>query len=326
MKNKVLGIGSALVDVLTKVENDNLIDTLNLEKGCMTSVDGGTSRNILKMIEDRKPSMASGGSAGNTIHGLGKLGVDAGFISVVGNDEVGDFFAKDMQEANVTTYLTKTEELPTGTAITFITPDGERTFATCLGASTKLAGEHMLSSVFEHYHYLYLEGYLVYNRPLMLRIVEVAKKHNLEIVLDMASSNVVTDNRDFLLNLIENDVDIVFANEGEAVALTGLEPVEALHFLSKRCRIAVVKVGKDGSYIESGNEMYKVGAGNYHRVDTTGAGDMYAAGFVAGLIQGKTLDKCGEMGSIVAGNVIEVTGAKMDGQRWSTIYSDIEKL
>jgi len=326
MKSKVLGIGSALVDILTRIDNDNVIKQFNLEKGCMTSVDGDTSAHIRKHIEGPGTSMASGGSAANTIHGLGKLGIDAGFISVVGDDELGEFFAKDMESANVVTYLAKSKSLPTGTAATLITDDGERTFATCLGASTELAEKHMLSSIFAKYDYLYLEGYLVYNRPLMLKVVEEAKRNNLEIILDTASANVVADNRDFIMKLIEDDVDIVFANESEAKALTGLSPEEALHFLSKRCKIAVVKTGKEGSYVESGSECHMEKTDKRNCVDTTGAGDMYAAGFVSGLIGGKSLDKCAREGTIVAGNVIEVIGTKMDASRWSSIFKEIEAI
>lgn len=326
MKNKVLGIGSALVDILTKVDDDKLINEFGLQRGFMTSVDGEKSKMIYGRIEGLEKKMASGGSAANTIHGLGKLGVDAGFISVVGNDELGVFFAKDMEGANVTTYLSKSDSLPTGTATTFITNDGERTFATCLGASTELGEKHMLSSIFSQYHYLYLEGYLVYNRPLMIKVVEEAKRNNLEIILDTASANVVADNRDFLLKLIENDVDIVFANESEAKALTGLSPEDALHYLSKRCKIAIVKTGKEGSYVESGNECHMVKTDKRNCVDTTGAGDMYAAGFVAGLIGGNSLEKCAKMGTIVAGNVIEVLGSKMDSERWDRIFGEIERI
>jgi sugar/nucleoside kinase (ribokinase family) len=142
----------------------------------------------------------------------------------------------------------------------------------------------------------------------------------------LASYNVVEESRDFLLDLINNYVDIVFANEQEAFALTGLEPEEALRFIASKVQIAVVKVGAKGAFVQRGNEIVTVPPMEATVVDTTGAGDMWAAGFLAGLVKGENLQKCGKMGAIVAKNIIEVVGAKMDAARWEKIHADIALL
>ena len=131
---------------------------------------------------------------------------------------------------------------------------------------------------------------------------------------------------DFLLEIINNDVNIVFANEKEAFALTGMEPEEALHYIAERCDIAVVKVGAKGAFIQHGDQIVTIPPMEADVVDTTGAGDMWAAGFLAGLVKNETLQKCGMMGAIVAKNIIEVIGAKMDNTRWEKIHAAIGKL
>ena len=156
--------------------------------------------------------------------------------------------------------------------------------------------------------------------------METAKACGLKIAIDLASYNMVEDNRDYMLQLINDYVDYVFANEAEAKALTGMEPEDALHFIASHCEIAVVKVGAKGSFIQKGNEIVTIGPMEWDVVDTTGAGDMWAAGFLAGFVKGESLEKCGKMGAIVAGNVIEVMGAKMDEARWNRVYETIGKL
>jgi sugar/nucleoside kinase (ribokinase family) len=155
--------------------------------------------------------------------------------------------------------------------------------------------------------------------------VELAQEHGLLVSIDMASYNVVEANRDFLLSIITEYVDIVFANEDEARALTGLEPEEALHELSKLAEIAVVKTGSSGSMIKSGHEIYNIGVIDVTPIDTTGAGDLYASGFLYGLAHGKPLRACGELGALLAGNVIEFMGSKMTDERWEKIKSEMTK-
>ena len=323
---RILGIGSALVDILTQIPDEQLLQELNLPKGSMTYVDADTAVSIGERVARQYGSQrASGGSAANTMSGLAQLGVESGFLSKVGKDEVGQFFEKQMTETHVKPLMLKSDT-PSGRVQAIVTPDGERTFATCLGAAAELCADDIRPELFEGWDIFYVEGYLVANPTMLKKAVETAKAQKMTIAIDLASYNVVEESRDYFMQLIENYVDYVFANEKEAFALTGLEPLQALDFIASRCEIAVVKVGAKGAYIKRGNEMETVAPIKAHVIDTNGAGDMWAAGFLAGLVQGKDLKTCGTMGGIVAANVIEVLGTKMDAERWEKIHKAIENL
>ncbi|MFO8233978.1 MAG: adenosine kinase [Bacteroidales bacterium] len=316
---KILGIGNALVDIMTKLPDDNFLKEYNLPKGSMQLVDHEFIKRISAASEKFEKIQSSGGSAANTIHGVARLGLDAGFIGKVGEDDLGDFFYNDMKNSNIEPKLLRTQT-DSGRAVALISPDSERTFATFLGAAVELSHQDLKNEFFKDFDYLHVEGYLVLNHELLKKASELAKQNGLKISLDLASYNVVEDNIDFLKTYINKEVDIIFANEEEAKSYTGKEPEEALDELAKQCEIAVVKVGKDGSLIKEGEEKHKVKPIEANPVDTTGAGDAYAAGFLYGLAKQSTLDKCGEIGSILAGKVIEVVGAKMDENKWKEIY------
>ena len=321
---KVLGIGNALVDILITLENDQELPPLNLPKGSMQLVDKDRSNAILDSLKEYSRIEAAGGSAANTIHGLAKLGVPAGYIGMIGEDELGRFFVRDMIDAGVEPSMIHCVEL-TGRATTLITPDSERTFATYLGAAIELSAGHIddLSSVFRKYDILHLEGYLVQNHELIEKALVEAKKNNLLVSLDLASYNVVEANLDFLKRMIEKYVDIVFANEEEAKSFTGEDAGKALTSISKACKIAVVKTGKKGSLIHAGNESIEIGIIPVTPLDTTGAGDLYASGFLYGIANDLPLKRCGEIGALLAGNVVEVMGAKMPAERWITILNTV---
>lgn len=322
---KILGIGSALVDILTQIPNEQILKELNLPKGSMTYVDAPTSVKIGEQLAYLGNQMASGGSAANTMSGLAKLGIEAGFLSKIGKDEVGQFFEKQMNDSHVQPLMLKSDT-PSGRVQALVTADGERTFATCLGAAAEMCADDIKPELFEGWDIFYVEGYLVANPTMLRKAIETAKAQGMTIAIDLASYNVVEESREFLLELVNNYVDIVFANEQEAKALTGLEPEAALHYIAERCDIAVVKIGAKGAYIQRGNETATIPPMNADVVDTTGAGDMWAAGFLAGLVKGKDLQTCGMMGAIVAKNIIEVVGAKMDDARWENIHAAIAKL
>ena len=323
---KILGIGSALVDILSQIPNEQILQELNLPKGSMTYVDADKVVKIGERLAQQYGSQrASGGSAANTMSGLAQLGVESGFLSKIGKDEVGEFFKKQMTDSHVKPQLLTTST-PSGRVIAMVTPDGERTFATCLGAAAEMRADDIQPELFEGWNIFYVEGYLVANPDMLKKAISTAKAQGMIIAIDMASYNVVEESRDFLLDLMNNYVDIVFANEKEAFALTGMEPEAALHFIAEHCDIAVVKVGAKGALVQRGKEVVVVPPMEAEVVDTTGAGDMWAAGFLAGFVNGEDLQKCGMMGAIVAKNIIEVVGAKMDEARWEKIHTAIAKL
>ncbi|HUX96240.1 MAG TPA: adenosine kinase [Bacteroidales bacterium] len=322
---QILGIGNALVDVMTRIDSDNVLQDFSLPKGSMQLVDHEKSAQVKLGTDKFQKSLASGGSAANTIHGLGMLGLPAGFIGSIGNDKTGDFFENDMKSAGISTFLIRRESV-TGTAVALISPDSERTFATHLGAATELIAEDLKSDFFSGYDILYLEGYLIFNRPLIEEACKIARSKKIKVALDLASYNVVEAKLQDFKDIVENYTDIIFANEEEARAFTGKEPEEALGILSEMCDIAVVKTGSEGSMIKRGEEIIKIGTIKVTPKDTTGAGDLYASGFLYGLAMDYSLEICGLLGSVLAGNVIEAIGAKMNSVTWVRIKNTIDKI
>ena len=315
---KILGIGNALVDIMTPIDDDNLLEKYSLPKGSMQLVDRDKSAMINAGVDKFAKIITSGGSAANTIHGLGMLGVETGFIGSTGTDEMGDFFEKEMKDAGIATRLFR-KEMPTGAAIALISPDSERTFATYLGAAVELNDTDLDNAFFRQYDILYLEGYLIFNRPLVEKACALAKNLNMEVALDLASYNVVEAKLGDFKEIVSNYVDILIANNEEAKAFTGKNNVEALHEMSSTSTIAVIKNGGEGSMIKRGDEIIKIEALPANVFDTTGAGDLYASGFLYGYSKGYPLNICGEIGSLLAARVIEITGARLPSESWDEI-------
>lgn len=322
---KVLGMGNALVDIITILKNDKVLDSFGLPKGSMTLVDLDTCNYINAETSGVHKQKASGGSAANTIHGLSHMGVETGFIGKVGEDDLGKFFRKDMKNNKITPILFKSFN-ETGRALALISPDSERTFATFLGAAVELSIEDLNSKVFAGYNYLYVEGYLVQNHELLEKALRLAKKSKLKICIDLASFNIVDEHKGFFLEIISDYVDILFGNKQEVSSLTGEKPEEAIVTLGEISEIVIVKLGAEGSLIRSEGETIRIGVRPSKPIDTTGAGDLYAAGFLYGLIHGMSMEKCGQIGAILSGKVIEVNGAKMDESTWEILRREIKVL
>lgn len=324
MKNNILGIGNALVDVLIQIPTDELLNELELPKGSMQLIDRERLLIINDRIKNHHQSQVAGGSSANTMAGLARLGNQCGFIAKTGRDETGHVFYNDMKACGVEPSLLKSDT-PTGTALTFISPDGERTFGTFLGAAAELNAEDLNAEMFSGYDLFYIEGYLVQNHALIERAASLAKALGLKIAIDLASYNVVESNLEFLFHLIKEYAHIVFANEDESKAFTGKNPHDSLHYLSEISDIAIVKIGSSGSLIKDKNNILTIDAITATSIDTTGAGDLYAAGFLHGFVNEMPLDKCGEYGSLLAGNIVEVIGTKMPNDRWNTILTKIQQ-
>ncbi len=322
---KVLGMGNALVDIITQLENDEILEGLGLPKGSMTLVDLDTSNYIHSETTGMTKTKASGGSAANTIHGLAHLGVETGFVGSVGDDEMGIFFKKDLKVNKITPILFRTMN-ETGRAMALISQDTERTFATYLGAAIDLSADDVSHDLFEGYDYFYIEGYLVQNRPMIEKAMRLASNANLKVCLDLASYNIVEDNKDFFMELIKKYVDILFANEEEIKALSGKSPEEGARDIHELVDLAVIKMGGEGSFCICGGEMVRIGVRPANPIDTTGAGDLYASGFIYGHMKGLPPETCGKMGAVLSGRVIELIGAKMDESTWETLRREINTL
>ena len=299
----ILGIGNALTDILAVLPDDSLLTKYHLPKGSMQHVDSQTGDLIWSALRPLGVHYVAGGSAANTITCTAIFGMPSGFIGKVGDDDLGHLFQSDQEQY------------------------AERTFAVHLGAALEFVPEDLKPEMFEGYDYFHIEGYLVQNQALIRRAVEMAKEAGCIISLDMASYNVVESNDAFLHNLVEQYVDIVFANETESRAFTKLEdPRAALDEISKICEVAVVKVGKEGSWVKQGDEVHFIEPWPGIAIDATGAGDTYAAGFLYAHSLGMPLKVCGEVGSCLAAKVVEVIGTKIDIPRWRIAKQEIREL
>ena len=313
MKYDVIGLGNPLVDMLLQIDNDSFLK-LNLKKGSSTLLSEEELKNIQKNITDVKIKIAPGDSTANTLAGIANLGGSVIFCGKVGEDEHGIYYEETLNKAKVSHRLTKVKGI-TGKCMSFITPDAQRTFAVHLGVAIKLLKEDLFEDDIKNSKFLHLTGYQLEDKTLRetaLHAMNVAKENNLKISIDLADPSLIRRCLPDLLNIIKTYADIVFVNEDEAEALTGLKPEEAIHEIAKMCDIAIVKIGKEGSIIKQNEMIYRIKGFTAKAIDTTGAGDMYASGFLYGLSKGYSIDIAGEIGSYVASKVVEKIGARID--------------
>ena len=325
--DKILGLGNALVDVAATLDKDDMLSDFGLLKGCMTLIDKDKFLKISDSFNRMDTYFAPGGSAANVIRGLSNVGVATGFVGKVGKDSYGDFFRNSLQKNGTDTRLLVSDTLPSGVASTFISRGGERTFGTYLGAASTLTADELTPELFKGYTFLFVEGYLVQDHDMILRAIHLAKEAGLHICLDLASSNIVAGDLDFFTRLVSQYVDIVFANEEEAKAFTGLQPEEALDAIAAMCSIAVVKLGAQGAIVRKGTEKVKISAAPVaHVIDTNAAGDLFAAGFLCGLAKGCSLETCGKIGSLLAGEIVQVAGTELPKETWEMINRKIQQM
>ena len=309
----VVGIGNAIVDVLVKVD-DLFLQSQSLEKGSMCLLNEQQAQKLYSSIGPGFES--SGGSAANTLAGLAQLGSKAGFIGRVRDDQLGEIFTHDIRSAGAR-FETKTAKSgpPTARCLIFITPDAQRTMCTYLGASVLLEPEDLNLSMVKKAKVLYLEGYL-YDHPTAKRAfiaaAETCKKSGGKVALSLSDSFCVNRHRESFLELVKNHVDILFANESEIISLHEVSTFEmALKQTKGCCEITALTLGEEGSIVLSGEDEWKIEPYKFGPlIDTTGAGDLYAGGFLHGYTNGQNLQECGQIGSICAGKIVTQIGPR----------------
>lgn len=315
---RITGIGSALVDILIN-ESDAFLKELGKEKGGMTYADDTDITDILART-DQVPVVVPGGAACNTIVGVGNLGGDARFIGVRGDDSYGVTFEKQVVNCNVEP-LVPIGNAPTGKVLSVITPDAQRSMFTFLGASTELDPQSVNPDLFDDTAIAVVEGYLLFDRKLMTAALKAAKSAGAKVALDLASFEVVNAAKDILFDLVRDYVDILIANEDEALAYTGHhDEHKAIAALSQDAEIAVLKVGAKGSYVSCNDGVVTISpvTGQAPK-DTTGAGDLWAAGFLYGIAHDFSIEKSGELGSACGYEVCQVMGAQIPEAGWKRI-------
>jgi sugar/nucleoside kinase (ribokinase family) len=323
MKNIIVGVGSALVDILAH-ETDDFVHQSGAVKGGMTLVDNTVIENVLISLKS-KPTVVPGGSACNTMIGIARLGGASRFVGKRGNGPMGAFFETGLVQNGVEPHLVDSPTR-TGRVISLITPDAQRSMLTYLGASSEIQPEEIPDTSFHGAAVVHIEGYLLFNPTLMLQVLSMARNSGARISLDLASFTVVETHRILLDQIVDEFVDILIANEDEARAFTGhTDEAQMIESLSSRSEIAVLKVGSRGSYISRQGKTHRVEPiGDGTAIDTTGAGDLWASGFLFGLVNGFSLEKCGNLASACGYEVCQVVGADIPHAGWDRIRNLLE--
>jgi sugar/nucleoside kinase (ribokinase family) len=308
-----LTIGNALVDVLATVDEGFLVRE-NIVKGSMNLVDIKRSKHLQSLVNSR--TEMSGGSAANTAYGLASLGGKAGFIGKISADRLGESFSHDLDTVGVRFFPGVTcETEDTGRCLIVVTPDGNRTMNTFLGAASLLDAADISKTAVQSAAVVFLEGYLFDKdaaKEAFRTAAEYAHAAGRKVALTLSDSFCVDRHRADFLALVKNDIDILFSNEDELKALYQVDSInDGLHQLRDNCEFAAVTRNEHGSVVIDGDEVVIIDAEPVESVvDATGAGDMYAAGFIYGFVRGKPIEQCGKIGSIVASEVITHMGPR----------------
>lgn len=310
---KALAICNVLKDLIIQVSDQDLKD-LGLTKGMMHLVSEAEQQKMLDYFASREKTIEMGGSGANMIRTLATLGENVSQAGMVGQDEYGELCMERVKELGIKNNIQQHAEGSTGTSIILVSPDGERTMHTCLGSSRAYTTHDIPETDIARSEYLIVTGYQwdTENQIKAIRhAVEVAKANQTKIVFDLSDPFCVDRHRETFLSLLEHSIDVVFANKKEAEMLTGKGPEESLAELAKLSDVVVVKCGSKGSWIQSGTEKVFVPCNEVTVVDTTAAGDMYAGGFLFGLLNQKSLEDCGKIANFCAETVIQNIGARI---------------
>jgi len=314
---EVVGVGSPLVDYVLEVDDAFLTKHVEGDRGGMQVVEEPAIRALIE-ASGHAPYRAAGGAASNTTVGMASLGCTAAFMGSVGADDHAEFYREALLEHDCTPWLVEHPEHHTGQVVSMVTADAERTMRTYLGAAADLEVSTITPERFAGVRLVMLEGYALFNHELTWAVAQSAKAASCELALDLASFEVVRANHHVIEQLLDDHVDLVFANEDEAEAWRGgIE--DALADLSARCKVAVIKLGAEGAWIAEGEHHQHVAAEVVEAVDTTGAGDCWAAGFLAAYLRGLPLARCGHVGAMCGAAVVQVAGAQLPRAKWAPI-------
>lgn len=314
---KVIGVGSPIVDRLAMVEEDFLTG-IGGDKGGMELVDTLGMEALLKRVMG-SVAVAPGGSAANTIFALARLKVSCALLGKLGDDSEGVYYRRSFEGLGGDCSRLKTCGLnATARCLSLITPDSERTMRTDLGAAAGLLPQEVTAKDFDAYDHAHVEGYLLFNRDLTEAVLKAAKAAGCTVSLDLGSFEVVRQAAEVLPDLLGEYVDVVMANQDEAAAFSGEEdPKAGLKALGKRCEVAAVKQGAEGAWIKvNGDSCFVPAQPVDHAVDATGAGDLWAAGFLYGYLRGWPAEDCGHLGAVLGAEAVRQVGANLPDESW----------
>ena len=315
MNKKILGIGNAIVDVLAKID-DEFLKKNKLIKGSMKLINKSEFEDLKKNIKIEK--VVAGGSVANTMAGIAHLRGNPSFIGKINSDNFGEMYRKSLQDINVNfSYLEKDEDLSTGASIILITPDSERTMCTYLGISSHLSADDINENNIVDHELIFLEGYLWdkgISEKMFKHAISIAKKNKVKIAMSLSDIFCVTRHKQDFNNLLKNDLDILIGNENEINELTNkknlLDSVSQLKVLNK---LIVITRSGNGSMAIKNNEIINCNSIKVKEVlDLTGAGDLFAAGFLKEYLDNSDIKKCLETGSMLASKIIQKIGARLE--------------
>ena len=320
-KFDLAGVGSPIMDLLAQVP-DSFLANVPGEKGGMVLVDDGEMRRLLSLLPTQ-PERATGGSAANATYNAARLGLRTTFVGKLGNDEVAGAYIERYREAGVDTGRFKRGTVANARCLALVTPDAQRTMRTCLGAAMTLGPEDISRADFAGCRHAHVEGYLVFNQALCEAVLAAARSAGCSISLDLSSFEVVHASRDWLFGQFSKGIDTVFANEDEIRALfpsRGPDYAALARELASHGVTAAVKVGADGAWIAHEGELHRIDPVQVERVlDTNGAGDAWAAGFLFGRLRGQDLPTSGAIASIVGAATVQHLGPIIPESHWHEV-------
>jgi hypothetical protein len=306
-------VGNALVDIQAQI-SDELLESLKFEKGVMTLVDDEAQQRVLAALDGVSVNRCAGGSAANTIIGVADFGGKAAYAGKTGRDQLGEFCLADMRKMGVTIEVPPAEGR-TGTCVVLITPDAERTMLTSLGVSSTLGPDDIDEAEIRKAQYVYVEGYLFTGdstKAAALKAIELAKSNGVKVAFTVSDPFLIQLFRDEFLALIEGPVDLLFCNLDEARSLTGIEDtISCAREIHRHAPNVALTLGPNGSILMHEGEVIAIEGVSADAVDTTGAGDMYAAGLLFGITRGLTWKQAGHLGSHAAGRIVAQLGARL---------------
>jgi fructokinase len=314
MNKKILGIGNAIIDVLAKVDDEFLIKR-NFIKGSMKLINKSEFEDLKKNIKIEK--IVAGGSVANTMAGIAHLKGNSSFIGKINSDNFGEMYRKSLQDINVNfSYLEKNEDLSTGASIILITPDSERTMCTYLGISSHLSANDINENNIINHKLIFLEGYLWdkgISEKMFKHAISIAKKNKIKIAMSLSDIFCVTRHKQDFYNLLKNDLDILIGNENEINELANKKNLlDSINQLKELNKLIVITRSENGSMAVKNNEIINCNSTKVNKVlDLTGAGDLFAAGFLKEYLDNSEIKKCLETGSILASKVIQKIGARL---------------
>ncbi len=319
---EVITVGAPVIDYVLQVDHD-FVKGLRRGRWGMQEINQDRLNELLSKA-NTPPTLTPGGSAANTAQGLSKLGHTCGHLGAIGSDANGDYFRKHLEKHTIATRFF-VQNSPTRQVLCLVTPDGRRTFRAVPGADTELTPEQLTAEHFLGAKLVHIEGYSLLNDGLTERAMQLAKEVGAEVSVDLASHEIAKQHWHKILYLVENYVDIIFCNREEITALGMRSPSHGCQVLSELCKIAVLLLGRRGCLVGSSDSIHAYPSEPVPAVDTTGAGDYFASGFLHGHLNGRPLSECARYGAVLGKAVVQHLGAHIPDEAWPAVFEELNR-